>query len=155
MFHTTQARGAYMRMRLRQPIVTRAYNRGWNSWGDGRILRFWGNIWVDMVFRKFWWIWWSVRGVLSWNSIEIILKYGLEVVFWICEDAIVCATTFLLVNYLLWRIIQNGFDDALSICAIESIWSIRTWFQSFQKIENKNVGFQIVLLFVYWTKFWR
>ena len=59
----------------------------------------------------------------------------------------------LLVNNILKRIIQNDFDNPMSICAIESIYSISTLFQSFQQFLNKYVGFQIILLFVYRTQF--
>ena len=57
--------------------------------------RFW---FIFKVFRQFWWFWRSGRGFLIRNDVEIIPKYGLEVDFWTFWEAIICATTFLLVN---------------------------------------------------------
>ena len=82
--------------------------RGCNFWGDTRfydskknsVLLLFFKL-VDLclkVFGQFLWYWRSGRGFLNWNGIEIIPKYGLEVDFWIFWEAIICATTFLLVN---------------------------------------------------------
>ena len=136
------------------PLQRVEFLRGRSNFG------FVSNVRVDFiklnfeVFGQFWWFWWSGLGFLSWNGAEIMPKYGLELVFWIFWEAMICAITFLLVN----DVFKTNYSKRFRWPPIDLRRGVHLKHQNLiSKFEQKsiktNVEFQMILLCVYPTSF--
>ena len=108
------------------------------------------------VFGQFWWFWWSGRDFWIWNGVKIIPKYCVDVDFWTFWDAIICATTVLLVNDRF----KTDYSKRLRQPYVDLCHKVhlkhQNFISKFPKFREKEyVGFQMILLFVYRTQFWQ